>query len=194
METPQNNPLSEPQAPSDVPAEKRRKFAVISAEESQRYTSAMREALEAGKLALESGDIPIGVLILNEENEVIASAYNRREKDEDPTAHAEVLALRQAAAARGRWNLTGCTLVVTAEPCVMCAGAIVMSRISTVVYGASSPKAGAAVSCFEMLDAPQLNHTCRLVGGVLEVECAQQLKEFFRGVRSEWRARGKQRR
>ncbi|MGQ4544322.1 nucleoside deaminase [Dermabacteraceae bacterium P13088] len=129
------------------------------------------------------GDIPIGAVILDEEANVIAAAGNRRESDQDPTAHAEILALRQAAAQRGRWNLSGCTLVVTLEPCTMCAGAIVLSRIDTVVIGAMDPKAGAAGSLFNLLAEPRLNHQTEVISGVRGEECALVLKDFFAQLR-----------
>ncbi|MBV7411158.1 nucleoside deaminase [Dermabacteraceae bacterium TAE3-ERU27] len=129
------------------------------------------------------GDIPIGAVILDEEANVIAAAGNRRESEQDPTAHAEILVLRQAAAQRGRWNLSGCTLVVTLEPCTMCAGAIVLSRIDTVVIGAMDPKAGAAGSLFNLLAEPRLNHQTEVISGVRGEECALVLKDFFAQLR-----------
>lgn len=128
-------------------------------------------------------DVPIGAVVVGPGGEVLARAGNRREADEDPTAHAEILALRAAAAHTGRWNLTGCTLYVTLEPCTMCAGAIVLSRVARVVYGAADPKAGAAGSLFNLVQEPRLNHRVELTAGVREQECGDLLREFFRARR-----------
>ena len=133
--------------------------------------------------AREPADVPIGALVLGPGGEVLAAAGNRREADEDPTAHAEILALREAARATGRWNLTGCTLVVTLEPCTMCAGAIVLARIQRVVIGAMDPKAGAAGSLYDLLREPRLNHRAELTVGVREQECGDLLRDFFRARR-----------
>lgn len=128
-------------------------------------------------------DVPIGAVVVGPDGAVLAAAGNRREADEDPTAHAEVLALRQAARVTGRWNLSGCTLVVTLEPCTMCAGAIVLARIARVVYGASDPKAGAAGSLYDLLREPRLNHRAEVTRGVRAQECGDLLREFFRARR-----------
>ncbi|MFQ6485307.1 tRNA adenosine(34) deaminase TadA [Brachybacterium epidermidis] len=133
--------------------------------------------------AREPADVPIGALVLGPGGEVLAAAGNRREADEDPTAHAEILALREAARATGRWNLTGCTLVVTLEPCTMCAGAIVLARIQRVVIGAMDPKAGAAGSLYDLLREPRLNHRAEVTAGVRERECGDLLRDFFRARR-----------
>lgn len=133
--------------------------------------------------AREPADVPIGALVLGPGGEVLAAAGNRREADEDPTAHAEILALREAARVTGRWNLTGCTLVVTLEPCTMCAGAIVLARIQRVVIGAMDPKAGAAGSLYDLLREPRLNHRCEVTSGVREQECGDMLRDFFRARR-----------
>jgi len=121
--------------------------------------------------------------VYDEEGRLIAGAGNRREADEDPTAHAEILALREAARVRGRWNLSGCTLAVTLEPCTMCAGAIVLARIEHLVVGAMDPKAGAAGSLYDLVREERLNHRVRLTTGVREHECAQMLRDFFRDLR-----------
>lgn len=142
---------------------------------------ALAEARAAG--AREPADVPIGAVVVGPGGEVLARAGNRREADEDPTAHAEVLALREAARVTGRWNLTGCTLVVTLEPCTMCAGAIVLSRIERVVIGAMDPKAGAAGSLYDLLREPRLNHRAEVTTGVREQECGDLLREFFRARR-----------
>ena len=150
------------------------------------YEPAMRRALAAARLAPAHGDVPVGAVVLDAGGAVLAEAHNDREGSGDPTAHAEVLALRAAAAVRGEWRLTGCTLVVTLEPCTMCAGALVLSRVSRVVYGAVDPKAGAAGSLWDVLRDRRLNSRPEVVGGVLEAECARLLTAFFeqsRGLR-----------
>lgn len=131
----------------------------------------------------ERADVPIGAVVLDPEGRVIARAGNRREADEDPTAHAEILALREAARVRGRWNLAGCTLAVTLEPCTMCAGAIVLARIERLVVGAMDAKAGAAGSLYDLVREPRLNHRVELTTGVRGHESAEMLREFFRSRR-----------
>ena len=140
-------------------------------------------ALSEAERTSSSGDVPIGAVVLDPEGRVIGTGRNRREADGDPTAHAEVLALRAAAARRGEWRLEGCTLVVTLEPCAMCAGAIVLARVPTVVFGAWDPKAGACGSVFDIVRDPRLNHWVEVTGGVREAECAALLREFFRTQR-----------
>ena len=144
----------------------------------------MGTALEMGARALTTGDVPVGAVVLNAAGEVIASGCNEREAAGDPTAHAEVLALRAAAVAVGEWRLEGCTLVVTLEPCTMCAGAAVLSRVSRIVYGAADPKAGAAGSLWDVVRDRRLNHRPEVIGGVREDECADLLRAFFAGHRS----------
>ncbi len=144
----------------------------------------MRQALQQARQAEASDEVPVGAIIVHAQR-VIAAAYNMRETLQDPTAHAEMIALTQAAAALGSWRLEGCTLFVTLEPCPMCAGAIVQARIPTVVYGAADPKAGAARSLFRLLEDARLNHRCRVVPGVLAEPCAAILTEFFRRKRAE---------
>jgi tRNA(adenine34) deaminase len=124
--------------------------------------------------------VPIGAVVLGPDGEVLSRAGNRREADADPTAHAEILALREAARVTGRWNLSGCTLAVTLEPCTMCAGAIVLARIQRLVVGAPDPKAGAAGSLYDLVREPRLNHRVELTTGVREQECGNLLREFFR--------------
>jgi tRNA(adenine34) deaminase len=138
----------------------------------------MRLAIEQARIAEGNGDVPIGAVVARD-GEVIAAAGNEREHRRDPTAHAEVLALRAAAEALGGWRLPGTTLVVTLEPCAMCAGAVVLARVPTVVYGAADPKAGAAGSVLDVLGEPALNHRPEVIGGVLESECAALLAGFF---------------
>ena len=143
----------------------------------------MSLALDLGREAAERGDVPVGAVIVRD-GERVSSAGNRREADLDPTAHAELLAIRSAAEAMGGWRLPGTTLYVTLEPCAMCAGAIVLARIPRVVFGASDPKAGAAGSLIDVLGEPGLNHRPEVEGGVLEVECGSVLTEFFASRRA----------
>jgi len=142
----------------------------------------MRLALEEARAAFAEDEVPIGAVIVFE-NRVIAAAHNQREQLHDPTAHAEMIAITQAAGARGSWRLDGCTLYVTLEPCPMCAGAIVQARISIVVYGAADPKAGAVRTLYNLLDDPRLNHRCEIVPGVLAEPSGQILSQFFQQQR-----------
>ena len=144
--------------------------------------AAMRIALEEARAALAHGDVPVGALVLRGD-EVIARRHNERELTNDPTAHAEVLALRDAAAVLGSWRLEECTLVVTLEPCLMCAGALLSSRIGALVYGAADLKAGATASLYSVLTDPRLNHNPPVTHGVLAGECGQLLTDFFAGRR-----------
>ena len=139
----------------------------------------MRQALLAAREAGLRGDVPVGAVILGPDGAPIGMGSNERELTGDPTAHAEVVAIRRAAEALGRWRLTGCTLVVTLEPCTMCAGAIVAARIDHLVFGAFDDKAGAVTSLFDVLRDPRLNHRPRVTSGVLEADCAALLEEFF---------------
>jgi tRNA(adenine34) deaminase len=143
------------------------------------WATHMRRALDLAAAAPPSGDVPIGALVVDPSGEVIGAGFNVRERDGDPTGHAEVVALRAAAESLGAWRLTGCTLVVTLEPCTMCAGAIVLARVRRVVFGAPDPKAGAAGSVLDVLAEPRLNHRPIVEGGVLADECAALLREFF---------------
>ena len=129
-------------------------------------------------------DIPVGAVILDEAGTVLARARNRREADRDPVAHAEIVAIRQAAVALGQWRLTGLTLVVTLEPCTMCAGAVTAARLDRVVYGATDPKAGAAGSLWDVLRDTRLNHRPEVIGGVLAEECGALLRGFFESRRT----------
>ncbi|WP_455353163.1 tRNA adenosine(34) deaminase TadA [Streptomyces sp. SYSU K217416] len=140
----------------------------------------MRLALDEAARAAEAGDVPVGAIVLGPDGALLAAGHNEREVTGDPTAHAEVLAIRRAAAAVGEWRLTGCTLVVTLEPCTMCAGALVQSRVDRVVYGAADEKAGAAGSLWDVVRDRRLNHRPEVVRGVLETECSAQLSAFFR--------------
>jgi tRNA(adenine34) deaminase len=140
----------------------------------------MRAAIIAARLADVSGDIPIGAVVIGPDGAVLSSACNAREALGDPTAHAEILALRQAAQRLGDgWRLSGCTLAVTVEPCTMCAGALVLARIERVIFGAWEPKTGAVGSLWDVVRDRRLTHRPEVVGGVLEAECAALLDEFF---------------
>lgn len=141
--------------------------------------AALAEAAEAGAL----GDVPIGAVIVRDGG-VIARGRNRREVDRDPTAHAEMLALRQAARHLGGWRLAGCAVYVTLEPCPMCAGALIQARIDRLVYGAGDPKAGAAGGVVDLLRTTRFNHTLMVTGGVCEAECADLLRRFFSALRA----------
>jgi tRNA(adenine34) deaminase len=142
------------------------------------FEPVMRRALIEARRAL-PGDVPVGAVIVDEAGTVIASGQNRRERDHDPTAHAELIAIRAAATARGSWRLTGLTLAVTLEPCTMCAGAVTLSRLDRLVYGAQDAKAGAVGSLRDVVRDPRLNHLPEVIGGVLADECGQLLREFF---------------
>jgi len=139
---------------------------------------AMRAALDEARAALVHGDVPVGAVVLREER-IVAARHNERELRRDPTAHAEVLALRDAAESLGRWRLDDCTLVVTLEPCVMCAGALLNARIGALVYGAADLKAGATASLYNVCADPRLNHNPPVTHGILAGESARLLEEFF---------------
>jgi len=143
----------------------------------------MGVALDRARDAEAHGDVPIGAVVLGPDGAVLAAAGNERELHHDPTAHAEIVALRRAAAELGRWRLDGCTLVVTLEPCTMCAGAIVASRVDALVFGAFDPKAGAVASLFDVVRDPRLNHRPSVVSGVRADECSAVLDAFFSGRR-----------
>lgn len=144
------------------------------------WRAPMRRALEEAGRAARAGDVPVGAVVLSPDGTVLATGHNEREVTGDPTAHAEVLALRRAAAVYGEWRLTGCTLVVTLEPCVMCAGALVQSRVDRLVFGAPDEKAGAVGSLWDLVRDRRLNHRPEVVRGVLAEECAALLTRFFR--------------
>ena len=139
----------------------------------------MRQAIEEARLCGQWGDVPVGCVIARD-RQVVAGAGNGRERLQDPTAHAEILALREAAVAVGTWHLEGCSLYVTLEPCAMCAGAIVLARVDRVVFGATDPKAGYAGSLGNLLQDERLNHRPELTGGVLGGDCGDLLRAFFR--------------
>jgi len=145
----------------------------------------MRLALAEAACARELGEAPIGCVIVHDPTDsLLARGYNRRETDRDPTAHAEIVALRAAGQAMGHWRLVDCTLYVTLEPCPMCAGAMINARIPRLVYGASDPKAGAVRTLYQLCEDSRLNHRLDVVQGVLAAECAEVLRDFFRFQRS----------
>jgi tRNA(adenine34) deaminase len=162
-------------------------FGKISREVRQKQTMNVHEffmqaAIEEAEKAAAIGEVPIGAVIVRE-GEIVGRGYNLRETKKDPTLHAEMIAIREASARLGGWRLIGCTLYVTLEPCPMCAGAIVQSRIEQVVYGARDPKAGCVGTLMNLLDDPRFNHQVPVVEGVLAEECSQLLKDFFRRLR-----------
>ena len=142
---------------------------------------ALAEAVAAGQEMSGTGqdDVPVGAVILDQAGTILARARNRREADRDPTAHAEMVAIRQVASVLGSWRLTGLTLVVTLEPCTMCAGAVTLARLGRLVYGAEDPKAGAVGSLWDVLRDRRLNHRPEVIGGILADECGAVLREFF---------------
>jgi tRNA(adenine34) deaminase len=144
----------------------------------------MREALDQGRAALATDDVPIGAVVVDAAGTVVGRGRNRREADADPTAHAEVVALREAAAARGGWRLDGCTLVVTLEPCTMCAGATVLARVDRLVFAAYDEKAGAVGSLWDVVRDRRLNHRPEVVSGVLAGEASALLLDFFASHRA----------
>ena len=143
------------------------------------YDEAMRRAISEAAKAEAAGDVPVGAVVLDPAGTVVGAGHNAREGTADPTAHAEILAIRQAASSLGSWRLERCTLVVTLEPCTMCAGAVVLARLSTLVFGAYDPKAGAAGSLWDVVRDRRLNHRPQVIGGVLEEETANVLRAFF---------------
>ena len=143
----------------------------------------MRLALDEARAAVAEDEVPVGAIVVAG-GRVVASAHNQREQLGDPTAHAEMIALTQAAAALGSWRLEGCVLYVTLEPCPMCAGAILQARVPAVVWGAPDPKAGAVETLYRLFDDPRLNHRVEHVGGVLAEDCGRILSEFFRHKRT----------
>ncbi|MDK2784514.1 MAG: tRNA(adenine34) deaminase [Bacillota bacterium] len=144
----------------------------------------MRRALELAREAAARGEVPVGAIVVRN-GEIIAEGSNRREEDKDPTAHAELLAIRAAARALGGWRLTGTTLYVTLEPCAMCAGAIVLARVGRLVYGADDPKGGAVRTLYRLVEDERLNHRVQVTPGILAEECGKVLRDFFRRRREE---------
>lgn len=155
----------------------------LPAGSSGAWSSWMRLAVAEARAGTSAGDVPVGALVLGPGGDVVGTGRNRREEDADPTAHAEVVALREAARALGSWRLTGCTLVVTLEPCTMCAGAAVLARVQRVVFGAFDPKAGAAGSLWDVVRDRRLNHRPEVVAGVLAEDCGALLSGFFESHR-----------
>jgi tRNA(adenine34) deaminase len=149
------------------------------------YEELMREALALAVSATDSDDVPVGAVVVDADGAVIGRGHNTREADGDPTGHAEIVAIREAALARGEWRLEGCTLVVTLEPCTMCAGAIVAARLERLVFGAFDPKAGAVGSLWDVVRDRRLNHRPEVLSGVLADESAVLLRDFFARHRRE---------
>jgi tRNA(adenine34) deaminase len=149
----------------------------------ERYDAWMRLALDEARRAAVTGDVPVGAVVVDADGAVLGRGRNAREAVGDPTAHAEILALREAAARLGSWRLDGCTLVVTLEPCTMCAGALVLARVARLVYGAVDEKAGAVGSLWDVVRDRRLNHRPEVVAGVLADEAAEELRSFFRSHR-----------
>jgi tRNA(adenine34) deaminase len=143
----------------------------------------MGAALEQARFAMRVGEIPIGAVVVHD-GRIVAAAHNRRELDQDPAGHAELLALREAARALRSWRLVGCSLYVTLEPCPMCAGAIVLSRVARLVFGCRDPKGGAVRTLYELCEDPRLNHRVEVVEGVEAEACSRLLSEFFAGIRA----------
>jgi tRNA(adenine34) deaminase len=139
----------------------------------------MREALAEARAAADAGDVPVGAVVVSSDGRLLARGRNAREVTQDPTAHAELIALRAAASALGRWRLSGCTLVCTLEPCTMCAGALLLARVDRLVFGAWDPKAGAAGSVRDVVRDRRLNHRLEVVPAVLERECSALLRDYF---------------
>lgn len=152
--------------------------------ENQKDMLYMQRAINAAETAEQNGDVPIGVVIVYEDK-IIAKAYNQREQLKDPTAHAEIIALTQAAAALDSWRLHDCTMYVTLEPCTMCAGALVLARIDRLVYGCDDPKTGAVKSLYNIVQDERLNHRVEVTSGILTDQCSQLLSEFFAKRRTE---------
>lgn len=145
----------------------------------QRHCQWMLRALDLAASAAAAGEVPVGAIVVGPHNQVVSQATNRKEQDHDPTGHAEILALRQAGQALGTWHLTDCTLYVTLEPCPMCAGALIQSRLGLLVYGADDPKAGAIRSVLNLPDSPCSNHRLPVLAGILAIPCQQQLQSWF---------------
>jgi tRNA(adenine34) deaminase len=155
----------------------------MATENNASHERLMDEAIGQAELARAAGDAPIGAVIARD-GHIIAAACNRRHADRDPTAHAELLAIRAAAEAIGDWRLTGCTLAVTLEPCCMCAGAIVLARIDRLIYGAADPKAGAVNTLYRLCSDERLNHQVQVISGVRADRCSRMLSEFFQTQRA----------
>lgn len=155
---------------------------MISKDAAQ-YDAFMLDAISQARQAMSAGDVPVGAVVVRD-GCVIAAAHNRSAIEADPTAHAEILAIRSAASAVGDWRLTGCTMVVTLEPCCMCAAALVLARVERLVYGADDPKAGAVRSLYTICSDERLNHRLEVISGLRADECGRMLSEFFRARRA----------
>lgn len=153
---------------------------MLSKEDKEKF---MKLAFVQAKKAEDQGEVPIGAIVVGPDGEVIGEGYNRRELDEDSTQHAEIIAIRQACQKLGSWRLIDCSLFVTLEPCPMCAGAIINSRVKEVYYGAFDPKAGAAGSVVDLFKVERFNHHPQVFGGLYQPQAAQMLKDFFRNIR-----------
>lgn len=156
----------------------------LETRQAQENKHFMKLAIDQAHIAEENGDVPIGAVVVHKDT-IIAKAYNQREQLQDPTAHAEIIALTQAAAAMENWHLNGCTMYVTLEPCCMCAGALVLARIDRLVYGCDDPKAGACKSLYNIVQDERLNHQLEITSGVLENQCSGLLQAFFEKKRTE---------
>jgi tRNA(adenine34) deaminase len=150
----------------------------------EQHEELMRRALDAADRAAAAGEVPVGAVVVID-GQVVGGGHNRREGDQDPTAHAEILAIRAAAATLGSWRLTGATLYATQEPCPMCAGAIVNARVPRLVFGCGNPKAGAVRTLYTLCEDPRLNHRVEVTGGVLAAECGARLRTFFEALRGD---------
>jgi len=153
-------------------------LAPAAAHPPDNQESWMQAAIDEAHLAEQDGDVPVGCVVVKD-GSIIARAHNRREAAGDPTAHAEILAIREAARVLGHWRLTGCTVVVTLEPCTMCAGSLVLARVDRLIYGATDPKTGACDSLYQIPVDPRLNHKIEIVSGMLATRCGNLLREFF---------------
>jgi tRNA(adenine34) deaminase len=160
---------------------------MISGSAEERHRFWMRKALVQAEIALEKGEVPVGAVLIKDQ-QLISKGFNLREQLNDPTAHAEIMALSAASDRIGDWRLTGCTLYVTLEPCPMCAGALVNARIDTVVYGVSDPAMGACDSLYHLCDDPRLNHRVKVISGILALDIRQLMNVFFMRIRQENRA------
>jgi tRNA(adenine34) deaminase len=149
----------------------------------QRHAGWMQQAIDLAEVAGTAGDVPVAALVVDGQNQLIAAATNRRDRDQDPTAHAEILALRLAGQTRRNWHLNDCTLYVTLEPCPMCAGALVLARLGQLVYGADDWKAGAVRSVLNIPDGPASNHRITVIAGILADPCREQLQDWFKARR-----------
>ena len=144
-----------------------------------RHCDWMQKAIQLAAVAGNRGDVPVGAIIINAQGQVISTAYNRKVQDQDPTAHAEILAIRDASQALKTWHLENCTLYVTLEPCPMCTGAIIQARLGLLVYGADDPKSGTIRTVFNLPDSPASNHRLKVIAGILETTCREQLQTWF---------------